>query len=80
MELSKVRHVYAKQSISILISLTVVIMVGFIMELHPDRQIGNEEFSTTVNSSCCEGVKTIEPVTELHRYHNSFFMTINSMS
>ena len=32
---------YAKQSISILIFLTVVVMVGFIMELHPDHQIGN---------------------------------------
>ena len=71
MELSKVRHVrYAKYSI--LIFLTV--MVGFIMELHSDHQIGNKEFSTTVNS---EGIKTIVPVTELHHYHNSFFLTIN---
>ena len=61
MELSKVR-----------IFLTV--MVGFIMELHSDHQIGNKEFSTTVNS---EGIKTIVPVTELHHYHNSFFLTIN---
>ena len=78
MELSKIRHVYAKQSISILIFLTVV-MVGF-MELHPDHQIGNKEFRTTVNSSCCEGVKTIVPVIELHHYHNSFFLTINKVS
>ena len=43
------------------------------MEPHPDHQIGNEEFSTAVNS---EGVKPIVPVTELHHYHNSFFLTI----
>ena len=56
---------YAKAKHSILIFLTAV-MVGFIMELHPDHQIGNEEFSTTVNS---EGVKTIVPVTELHHHY-----------
>ena len=71
MKLSKVRHV-CQAKYSILIFLTVV-MVGFIMELHPDHQIGNIEFSTTVNS---EGIKTIVPVTELHHYHNSFFLTI----
>ena len=43
------------------------------MELHPDHQIGNEEFSTTVNS---EGVKTIVPLIELHHNHIYFFLTI----
>ena len=38
-----------------LMFVTVVVMVGLNMELHPDHQIGNKEFSTTVNSSCCEG-------------------------
>ena len=62
-------NTYAEQSI-LLIFLTVVVMVGFILKLHPDPQIVNEEFSTTVNSSC--RIKTIVLVTELQRYHNSY--------